>query len=240
MQLSGWLQLAALGLALLVAARVLGTYIARVYSDRPLPEDRVFAPLERPIYRLAGVTPGNEQRWTGVCALGARLQRRVRARPVRPAARPGGPPPRPRRTSRGSPPACVQHGGQLRHEHELAELQPRDHDEPPHPDERPRGAELRHGRGRARRGGRARPRNHPAAERDDRELLGRPDARRDAHPAAALDRARARAGLARGDPEPPRLHRGADAAGGDAVDPRRAFREPGGDQGARRRTAAGR
>ena len=64
MPLSGWLQLAALGLALLVAARVLGTYIARVYSDRPLPEDRVFAPLERPIYRLAGVTPGNEQRWT--------------------------------------------------------------------------------------------------------------------------------------------------------------------------------
>jgi len=62
--LTGWLQLAALGLALLVAARVLGTYIARVYSDRPLPEDRVFAPLERSIYRLAGVTPGNEQRWT--------------------------------------------------------------------------------------------------------------------------------------------------------------------------------
>ena len=64
MPLTGWLQLAALGLALLVAARVLGTYIARVYSDRPLPEDRVFAPLERSIYRLAGVTPGNEQRWT--------------------------------------------------------------------------------------------------------------------------------------------------------------------------------
>jgi potassium-transporting ATPase potassium-binding subunit len=62
--LSGWLQLATLGVAVLVAARVLGAYIARVYSGAALTEDRFFAPLERPIYRLAGVTPGNEQRWT--------------------------------------------------------------------------------------------------------------------------------------------------------------------------------
>ncbi len=65
MPTSGWLQLAALVAALLVGARLLGAYIARVFGDTALPEDRVFAPVERAIYRLLGVTPGNEQRWTG-------------------------------------------------------------------------------------------------------------------------------------------------------------------------------
>ncbi len=61
---SGWLQLAVLGLALLVAARLLGAYIARVFSGEALREDGVFGPLERAIYRLTGVTPESEQRWT--------------------------------------------------------------------------------------------------------------------------------------------------------------------------------
>ena len=64
MEASGWLQLVALGLALLVGARVLGAYIARVFSGEPLREDRVFGPVERVIYRAAGVTPESEQRWT--------------------------------------------------------------------------------------------------------------------------------------------------------------------------------
>jgi K+-transporting ATPase ATPase A chain len=61
---SGWLQLVVLAAALLVGARVLGAYIARVFGGEPLREDRVFAPLERAIYRLTGVTPESEQRWT--------------------------------------------------------------------------------------------------------------------------------------------------------------------------------
>ncbi len=61
---SGWLQLAVLGAALLVCARVLGAYIARVFGGEPQREDRVFAPLERAIFRLTGVTPESEQRWT--------------------------------------------------------------------------------------------------------------------------------------------------------------------------------
>ena len=62
---SGWLQLAVLGAAILVCARVLGAYIARVFGGEPLREDRVFAPVERAIYRVTGVTPESEQRWTG-------------------------------------------------------------------------------------------------------------------------------------------------------------------------------
>ena len=62
---SGWLQLAVVGLAVLISARVLGAYIARVFGGEPLREDRVFTRLERAIYRVVGVTPESEQRWTG-------------------------------------------------------------------------------------------------------------------------------------------------------------------------------
>src|SRR5262245_28810645 len=64
MPASGWLQLAALAAALLVGARVLGAYLARVFGGVPLREDRVFAPFERLVYRVLGVTPESEQRWT--------------------------------------------------------------------------------------------------------------------------------------------------------------------------------
>ena len=62
---SGWLQLAALAAALLVSSRLLGAYIARIYGGAPVREDRVFAPVERVIYRCLGVNPESEQRWTG-------------------------------------------------------------------------------------------------------------------------------------------------------------------------------
>ena len=62
---SGWIQLAVLGAAILVSARVLGAYIARVFGGEPLREDRVFAPVERTIHRITGVNPEGEQRWTG-------------------------------------------------------------------------------------------------------------------------------------------------------------------------------
>ena len=62
---SGWIQLAVLGAAILVSARVLGAYIARVFGGEPLREDRVFAPVERTIHRVTGVNPESEQRWTG-------------------------------------------------------------------------------------------------------------------------------------------------------------------------------
>ena len=62
---SGWLQLAALAGALLLSSRLLGAYIARIYSGGPVREDRVFAPVERLVYRFAGVDPDREQRWTG-------------------------------------------------------------------------------------------------------------------------------------------------------------------------------
>jgi K+-transporting ATPase ATPase A chain len=64
MGVAGWLQLAALAGALLLGARVVGAYVARVFDGEPQPEDRMFGPVERLVYRLVGVSPDREQRWT--------------------------------------------------------------------------------------------------------------------------------------------------------------------------------
>ncbi|MEZ5394161.1 MAG: potassium-transporting ATPase subunit KdpA [Bryobacterales bacterium] len=48
---------------LLVAVKPLGAYMARVYSGARTPLDRVLGPLERGLYRLAGVDGAAEMTW---------------------------------------------------------------------------------------------------------------------------------------------------------------------------------
>ena len=64
---ASWLQLLALVALLVVGVRLLGPYLAAVYGDDegPIVGDRVFGPIERLVYRLGGVDPTQEQRWTG-------------------------------------------------------------------------------------------------------------------------------------------------------------------------------
>ena len=65
MTLPGWLQLAALIVALAVSTRLLGAYLAKVYGEeRRAPGDRLFLPVERVIYRACRIDPDREQRWT--------------------------------------------------------------------------------------------------------------------------------------------------------------------------------
>jgi K+-transporting ATPase ATPase A chain len=68
MSTASWLQLVALVALVGVTAPILGRYMARVYGtegdDRPAPGDRFFGAIERPIYRLCGIDPRREQRWT--------------------------------------------------------------------------------------------------------------------------------------------------------------------------------
>jgi potassium-transporting ATPase potassium-binding subunit len=68
MSSAGWLQFAALVALVLITAPLLGRYMARVYGidgdDRPAPGERVFGAIERPMYRLCGIDPRREQRWT--------------------------------------------------------------------------------------------------------------------------------------------------------------------------------
>ena len=73
---AAWLQVLALLVAVAVGTRLLGPYLAAVFGDaepvdgeRPsrvkAHGDRFFEPIERFIYRLCGIDPDREQRWTG-------------------------------------------------------------------------------------------------------------------------------------------------------------------------------
>ncbi len=65
MSSASWLQFLLLVALVLATAPPLGHYFAWVYGDEPrAPGDRVFAPVERLIYRLCRIDPDQEQRWT--------------------------------------------------------------------------------------------------------------------------------------------------------------------------------
>ena len=65
MSANGWLQLALYMAVLLLLVKPLGAYMARVYEGAPLfGLDRVLGPVERLVYRLGGVDPATEQRWS--------------------------------------------------------------------------------------------------------------------------------------------------------------------------------
>jgi K+-transporting ATPase ATPase A chain len=63
MTANGYLQLGFYFVVLLGLAKPLGAYMARVFDGPPLLLDRVCAPVERCIYRLAGVTPDEGMTW---------------------------------------------------------------------------------------------------------------------------------------------------------------------------------
>jgi K+-transporting ATPase ATPase A chain len=48
---------------LLLLARPLGAYMARVYENQPFGLDRVLGPVERIIYRICGIKPAEEMDW---------------------------------------------------------------------------------------------------------------------------------------------------------------------------------
>jgi len=64
MTANGILQIALYLVVLIALAKPLGSYMARVYEGRTCGLDRVLGPLERLIYRTAGVRPDAEMKWT--------------------------------------------------------------------------------------------------------------------------------------------------------------------------------
>jgi len=64
MTANGYLQLAFYIVVLIALAKPLGTYMARIYDGQPVVLNRIGAPLERFIYRVCGVDPAQEMRWT--------------------------------------------------------------------------------------------------------------------------------------------------------------------------------
>ena len=131
---ANWLQLAALVVVVLVSVPLLGAYLARMLGSGRAPGDRVFAPVERVIYRVVGVDAGREQRWS-VYALSLLAFSAVSViglffiQPDTGLA--AAEPDRRRRRAAG---ACLQHRLELYDEHELAELRRRVDHEPPQPD----------------------------------------------------------------------------------------------------------
>src|SRR5262250_566298 len=64
MSLNGWLQIALFIAAVLLLAKPMGSYMTRVFERRRTWFDPAFVPLERLLYRLTGVDPDREMRWT--------------------------------------------------------------------------------------------------------------------------------------------------------------------------------
>jgi len=63
MSWQGWVQILLYVGVLVAAAKPLGSYMARVYEGEPVFMEKVFGPLERLIYRLAGVRRDADDPW---------------------------------------------------------------------------------------------------------------------------------------------------------------------------------
>jgi K+-transporting ATPase ATPase A chain len=63
MNIYSWIQILVYLVVLLLLAKPLGSYMARVYEGQHALLDRVLQPVERLIYRLSGVKPEEEMNW---------------------------------------------------------------------------------------------------------------------------------------------------------------------------------
>jgi len=59
-----WLELAFVIVLLALSTPLLGNYMAKVYGGGKAPGDRFFLPVENAIYRVSGLDPESEQRWS--------------------------------------------------------------------------------------------------------------------------------------------------------------------------------
>ena len=166
MTILGWGQIALFVALIVLVTRQLGGYLTHVVTGERTLLSPVLAPVERIFYRAAGVDPRTRAALADLCPRHAavqrcracccstRLQRLQAILPLNPQGMPAVP--------RGP---GAQHRGQLRHQHQLAELRRRGDHELPRPDGRADGAELPLGRDRHRPRGGADPRLRAAGRR---------------------------------------------------------------------------
>src|ERR1700682_6145138 len=64
MSANGYLQLGFYMVVLIPLAKPLGAYMARIYQGEPAVLNTMGASFERVIYRVCGVDPAEEMRWT--------------------------------------------------------------------------------------------------------------------------------------------------------------------------------
>ena len=64
MSLNGWLQIALFITVILLLAKPMGSYMTRVFERRRTWLDPVLVPCENLLYRVTGIDPNEEMRWT--------------------------------------------------------------------------------------------------------------------------------------------------------------------------------
>ncbi|MES2390527.1 MAG: potassium-transporting ATPase subunit KdpA [Acidobacteriota bacterium] len=64
MTVNGWAQIALYFILIVALAKPMGMYITRVFDRRRTWLDPILVPVERVLYRLTGVSPDEEMRWT--------------------------------------------------------------------------------------------------------------------------------------------------------------------------------
>ena len=64
MTANGWFQIFFFFALVLVCAKPLGVYMARVFERERTWADRIFRPIERLIYRVTGIDESREMAWT--------------------------------------------------------------------------------------------------------------------------------------------------------------------------------
>ena len=67
MTTNGWLQIGVFFALVLISAKPMGLYMARVYEGKRTWLDPVLSPIERVLYRLTGIDSAVEMRWTQYC-----------------------------------------------------------------------------------------------------------------------------------------------------------------------------
>ena len=124
----GWIQILLYCAIVVALVKPLGGYMTRVFNGERTFLSPVLRPVEAVLYRLGGVDAKREQHWLtytvamllfhvgGFLILYALMRLQARA-----AAQSG-------RAVGGCPRSRLQHGGELHHQHQLAELRRRRHD----------------------------------------------------------------------------------------------------------------
>ena len=119
---AGWLQIILFFLVLLALVKPVGAYMANIYQGERTFLSPVVAPIERGIYRISGVRPDEEMTWQDYAAavliffLASVIFLFILLQSAKfPAFEP-------HRNVSDAAGYCLQHGGQLCHQHKLAEL----------------------------------------------------------------------------------------------------------------------
>src|ERR1700737_672971 len=64
MSTANWIEVVVFVALLAISTPILGNYMAKVYGGGKAPGDRFFLPIERAVYRICGIDPEGEQRWS--------------------------------------------------------------------------------------------------------------------------------------------------------------------------------